>query len=314
LLYFLLLFLAGRIGMLLHEFGGHALAWRLLGGRVIAFKLFVFGGGWVYGRWPLTVADSSLLSMLIVQLSGIAVELIVGMPLALLAVSRITRRTTRRLAVATSSVLIVHAFFYLVLCAYYGSGDGATLFHIVHGRIRAAFLITTAGLTISAAFMVSYLFSPVMRTWVTGCRRQQGLALIVLGVFSAALLHAILTAGESIIVKDRIYAEIKTPVNVCLKEKALSAFLSVYRQKHGKEPSRDRIDAVRTDLEAKYGQFPIEIPLGAAVLSAFIAGFFLSGRRDHAERGPDPIVWKEIGWLGGLSALEVALILFLNRL
>lgn len=310
---FFLLFLAGRIGMLLHEFGGHALAWRLLGGKVVDFKLFVFGGGWLYGHRPLAAADSSALSLLMVQLSGIAVELIVGTPLALLAVSRITLRTTRRLAAATSGVLIVHAFFYLVLCAYYGSGDGAALSRILqHGRIREAFLVATVGLTIWAAFMVSYLFSPAIRSWAGGCRRRRGLALIVLGVFSAASLHAVLTAGERIVMKDRTYAEIKTPVNVRLKEKVLAGLVSNYRKRYGREPDQDRIATERAALEAEYGQFPIQIPLAAAVLTALTAGFFFSKRNNHTEG--DPITWKDVGWLGGLSAFAVVLILFLNRL
>lgn len=80
----------------------------------------------------------------------------------------------------------------------------------------------------------------------------------------------------------------------------------------GRMPGRERTVVVENELEQKYRQFPIEIPLGIATAAAFIAGFFFPGRRDYTE--PDPLLWKDIGLLGGFAVSAVALILIVNRM
>ena len=312
LFFFLLLFLAGRIGLFLHEFAGHALSWRLLGGRLADFSLFVFGGGRVHYGWTPATLNLSTFSMLFALLSGIAVELAVGIPLALLAVFSRATRATKALFAATSSVLIVHSLFYLVICTYYGSRDGAVLFTVLQGGTRQVFLALTFGLTIVGAFLVSYAFSPTVRSWVVGRSSKQRVVLIILGMFGAVLLHGTLTVSEQVIVKDKIYAEIKTAENVRLKEKELAEFVAKYTEEHRREPEQEHVAVVENELEEKYWQFPIEIPLAIAIVIAFVAGFFLSVRKDHGEASP--VVWKDIGLLGCFSVPSVLLILILNKL
>lgn len=310
LLFFFLLFLAGRIGLLLHEFGGHALSWRMLGGGITDYTLFLFGGGRVHG-WAPATAGASALSALFVQLSGIAVELAVGIPLALLALFRGTHPFIKTLFAATSGVLIVHSLFYLVICAYYGSGDGALLFTLLQGSVRKFFLVLAFSLTILGAFLVSYAFSPATRNWVISHSRKQRSALIISGVLGAVLLHGVLTVGERVILKDRTYAELKMPVNIRLMHEESAEFIATYTRAHGREPSKEQIAAFRMALEEKYRQFPMEIPLGMAVLAAFAAGFFLSMRRDD---DCNPAGWKDVGLSGALSVSVAVFILILNRL
>lgn len=112
LFFFFLLFLSGRIGLFLHEFAGHALFWRLVGGKLAGFSLFIFGGGWVhYGDTP-SIVNLSVSSQLFVDLSGIAVEMATGLLLAMLSIFSKTNRSISGLFAATSSVLIVHSLFY----------------------------------------------------------------------------------------------------------------------------------------------------------------------------------------------------------
>jgi hypothetical protein len=312
LFFFFLLFLSGRIGLFLHEFAGHAFSWRLIGGKLTEYSLFVFGGGWVTYGWTPSTANASRLSLLFVELSGMAVELLSGAFLAVLAIFWNIPRFIRALFAAASSVLIVHSLFYLVMCTYYGSGDGAVLFTVLRGGVRQAFLFFTFGLTVAGAFLVSYAFSPALRSWTLDGSSKKHAPVIVLCAFAAALLHGLLTVGEQIVAKDKVYARIKTSENVRLKEEELSRFIADYWEKHGRIPGRERTVVVENELEQKYRQFPIEIPLGIAAAAAFIAGFFFPGRRDCTE--PDPVVWKDIGLLGGFAVLAVALILIVNRM
>jgi len=307
LTFFLLLFLAGRIGLLLHEFGGHALTCRLLGGRITEYSLFLFGGGRVHYDWALSTVIGSIPAALFVQLSGIAVELAVGIPLAVLALRRISSPFVNRLLAATAGVLIVHALFYLVISAYYGSGDGTVLFALLQGGSRRAFLISTFCMTVSSAFLVSYAFSPATRGWIAVRSRKLRTVLIVMGVVSAALLHGALTIGEKIIVKDTAYAELKLSQHSRLMAEELSEFVAGYARENGSEPDPESIAAIKKALKAKYRQFPIEVPLGIAVLLAFIAGFFLSTHR--AEDHHSPVTWKEVGVLGAFSGFVAVIIL-----
>ncbi len=312
LFFFFLLFLSGRIGLFLHEFAGHALFRRLIGGKLTEFSLFVFGGGRVhYGYTPAT-ANLSFPSLLVVDLSGIAVELVAGILIAMLAIFLKTNRSVKGLFVATSSVLTVHSLFYFVICTYYGSGDGRVLFAVLQGSVRQTVLLLTFSLTVAGAFLVSYAFSPTVKSWTIEESSKKRVLMIVLCAFIAAVLHGTFTVCEQVIVKDKIYTEIKTSENARLKKSELAEFIADYTEKHGIEPNPEHVAVVANELEEKYRQFPIEIPLGIAIIAAFIAGFFLSRRRNGDE--PGPVTWKDIALLSCFSVMVAALILILNRL
>lgn len=310
--FFLIGFLAGRIGMLLHEFCGHVLAWRLLGGGIDGFRLFVFGGGWVRYGGRLPAVHASTLPMLFVQLSGIAVELAGGMALAVFAAVRVRDGIVRTLCSATSAVLIVHAPFYLVTCSYYGSGDGAGLFDMLQGDTRTVFVAVAFVLTVLGAFIVARVFSPVARYWAGGRTSRQGIALVVLSVLGAAMLHGLATAAEQLVVQDGVYADIKTPVSERLKQEELVRRLAGYTRRAGGAPDGACIDGLKKELDEKYWRFPIEIPLGVAVAAAFLAGFMMSQSVERTKAGL--IGWNELGRLVALSASAVVLIVLLNRL
>jgi len=312
LFFFFLLFLSGRIGLLLHEFAGHALFWHLFNGKITEVSLFIFGGGRVhYGHTPAT-QGLTFFHLLAVHLSGIAVELGSGILLFLSARLLETGRFIRALCISASSVLIVHSLFYFTSSIYYGSGDGRLLFDALPEDLRRISLVLSFTLTVAGAFIVSYAFSPAITSWTAADSLKKRLPAVFLCALTAATLHGALTIGEQAVVKDRVYAEIKTPENVRLKRRKLAEFVEAYRAKHGKKPGPGSIEAVKHKLENKYRQFPIEIALGAAVLFAFIAGFFFSWQRNDDE--PDPVSCKDIQRLCCLSAMPAALIIMLNRL
>jgi len=309
--FFLLLFLSGRTGLLLHEFAGHTFSWHLLGGNISEFRLFLFGGGRVHYEWTPAVANLPEASILFVQLSGISVELATGLLLGWLAQSVNASRPINALLIATASLLLVHSFFYLFVCAYYGYGDGVLLFKGLQGNVRLGFLFIAFSSTIGAAFLVSFFFSPVVRSWLAERNPKKQLVVVVLSGLVAVLLHGTFTLGEQIWMKDTVYAGIKTPEKVRWKEKELQQFILHYKQEQGREPEKDEIAFVAKELEKKYSQFPIELPLGGSVLAALILGFHYS-----RERNPDrafPVTLKENALLGSVSVLAAILILLLNR-
>lgn len=308
---FWLLFLSGRIGLFLHEFAGHALFCRLMGGRLAEFSLFVFGGGRVHCSHAPSTVNLSVSSLLAVDLSGMAVELAVGVLLAILSIIVNTSQLIRALLASASSVLIVHSLFYLTICAYYGSGDGTLLFAILQGFIRQLFLSLIFGLTVAGAFLVSYAFSPIVRSWAIDYPLKKGFLTILGCALGAAMLHGALTVGEQIVIQDKVYDEIKTSQNVKLKEEELSGYIAGYTQEHGRAPDQELMAMVDNELERKYWQFPIEIPLGIAIVAAFVAGFFFSKRRDDDD--PSPVAWKDVILLGSFSIVVAILILILNR-
>ena len=308
---FFLLFLSGRIGLLIHEFAGHALSWQLLGGKLESFKLFLFGGGRVHFGWTAKVDTLRPVSFLFVKLSGVISEFLIGSLLAFMAIAFKTNRLTNALLSVTSGVLIVHSFFYLLIGAYDGSGDGGIIFNTLHGNARHAFLIVTFLFTVGGAFLVSFLFSPVVKSWTKNSHSKHPLFLIVLSVSVAVILHGTLTVVEQTMFKDSVYAEMKTSANDRLMEKSLSEFIETFAEKHGRTATPEEIDAARKELEMKYRQFNLEIPAGVAVFVAFLAGYLLSGNRKH--NGSNPVTWKDNYILGSASLITAALIVTLNQ-
>ncbi len=313
LFFFFLLFLSGRIGLFLHEFMGHALFWRMLGGGLGGFRLFVFGGGWVCFAPLPAGTNPSFFSRLLVELGGIAVELLVGVLLILMLRFVTANRSVRGLMAATSAVLIVHSLFYLFTGTYYGAGDGHTLFYVLPEGVRQVFLSLIFALTAGGAFFVSHGFSPLLRSWTGDLFPRKRTLLIFSCALVAALMHGTLTFGERVLLRDSGYEGLKTPTNVHLMGKELSEIIAKYKAKYGREPDEAYIAAVKKKLREKYWQFPMKIPLVIAIVAAFIAGYFLSGRR-YFNNKASPVVWKEIIPLGCFSAFAIVLILLMNRL
>jgi len=312
LFFFFLLFLAGRIGLFLHEFGGHALAWRLMGGELSGFRLFLFGGGRVQYSHTDSLPDLSVIQELTVQLSGIAVELVVGIILLILAIFWSTSRSVRALLVSATGVLMVHALFYLTVGTYYGSGDGQLLFSLLQGGLRQAFLILTFGMTLAAAFLISYQFSPVVKSWLENDASKQRRSLTILCACIAVLFHAMLTMGERIVVNDTVYASVKATENERLKKAALSKYIADYMEKYGAQPDNEQMQNLKKELKKKYWQFPLDIFLGIGLVIASLFGYFKSKHDAYHDSGP--ITWKDIICLGSTSIMAIGLILVLNQI
>ncbi len=312
LFFFFLIFLAGRIGLILHEFAGHALAWRLMGGKLSGFRLFLFGGGRVQFRYTDDISNLSVVQELTVQLSGIAVELAVGIILTILAIILRPGRAFRALLVSAAGVLIVHALFYLTVGVYYGSGDGRLIFTLLQGGVRQTFFLLTFGMTIAAAFFISYQFSPMVKSWIKAGFSRKSTSTIILCGCIAVLFHAMLTYGERIVIKDTIYARAKMSENDRLKKAELSKFIADYVKKHGRQPDKEQLRNLAGELKKKYWQFPLNIFLVLGIVTASFFGYFRSKQNEYLDSSP--ITWKDVISLGCSSMFAAGLILILNRI
>jgi len=312
LFFFFLLFLAGRIGLFLHEFAGHALAWHVMGGRLAGFRLFIFGGGRVQYDQMHRLSNLSLTQQLTIQLSGIVVELAVGIILAVLVIFLSTTRSIKALLVSLAGVLIVHALFYLTVGTYYGSGDGHLLFNLFQEGVRRNFLIFTSTMAFGAAFLISYQFSPIIKSWLEDGYINRGKWIILCCACIAVLFHTMLTIGERILVNDTGYARIKTSENERLKAAELSKFIAAYIEKYGTQPDNEQIQNLKKELKKKFWQFPLDIFLGIGIVVVSLFGFFKS--RHDAYQDSDPITWKDVFCLGSTSMVVAGLILVLNQI
>ena len=312
LFFFFLLFLSGRIGLFLHEFAGHALTWHLIGGNLSGFSLFIFGGGRVQFAHMESPFNLSVTQQLVVQLSGIAVELFIGIILAFVAFLLIKRQDMKALLASAAGVLVVHSLHYLTIGTYYGLGDGRLLSKILPEDYRLIFLFLTFGLTIAAAFLISYFFSAMLKNWVIDCSPKQRNVVIIICAFLATALHGIFTVGERIVVNDKVYAEIKTSENDRLKEVALSRLIADYIKEYGKQPDPEQMRNFEKALNKKYWQFPFDILLGLGIASATFIGYFKSRRHEYEDSSP--ITWHTISRLGCSAILVIGLILILNRI
>src|SRR5688572_22178894 len=110
--------------LLLHEFVGHGLAAMLFGGKITGYWLFLFAGGRVSYQIP----DIGVGPRLVINLGGIALELVLGGLLVGAARHRAIRDRFPHLSFSllwAGGVVIGHGAVYLARGVHYGFGDGA---------------------------------------------------------------------------------------------------------------------------------------------------------------------------------------------
>src|SRR5579884_945516 len=93
-----------RLGLVLHELGGHGGMALALGGSITEVKLFWFAGGWIRYR-----VDTGATGLLAIACGGMAIETVLGLALWLG-----VRGTTlgSRLVRAAGGAVLVHASWY----------------------------------------------------------------------------------------------------------------------------------------------------------------------------------------------------------
>lgn len=150
LLFSLIGLLASRIGLLVHEFIGHGGAAFALGGSVPAWRLFLFGGGWIqYERnpWYSSFEQHSI------ALAGVALQSLVA--------ALIWYRSRERPGLAASMARLIamllwaHACVYLALGVHYGFGDGRLLHESLSSTERAVLIVLVVGALVYLSYALT---------------------------------------------------------------------------------------------------------------------------------------------------------------
>jgi len=306
---FFLLFIAGRLGLITHEFIGHGIPCYAFGGEIGEFRLFLFGGGWINYSIQEVIHSKGLFPAIIVQISGVLSEIVIGSALIFL-IRFLKVRLVRAIIISLILILFVHASYYFTISMYYGTGDGSPLYFFLNEPTRLLFVALMSMLTVSIAYVLSLKYSPFIRTWVILEKKKDYIIVFCLSALIAGLFHGTLTIGEQYFSRDKHYASLKTPENVVQKEIALANQLDDYRKTFNKDPSPEYINKIEEELDKIYYQFPIEIPLGLAIAAGLVMGFICSTKKSNLPN--DSIQFQDNIVLGVLSACFIAAIICVN--
>jgi hypothetical protein len=292
-----------RITLVAHELVGHGLTAVALGGDLVSYRLFLFGGGWVSYRWP--EGPPGAAGGMAVALGGIALELLAG-AVALAIAGRCRRPVARVGFFATATILLLHAGFYLAAGTHHGFGDGRTP-HDALGAWRPLLVVPVALAVIAGGYLLAARLAREVADWVSGrplARAGQIAAAAVL----AAAAHGALTFGERALTRDDQYARVMEHEKVRLVARDLGRFAAQSRRQ-GRPPTEAELAAARARLEAQHRPFPLAPLLAVALGLACLAGLWRS-----VSRAPDSA--REAGWRAALvpavifagSVLLVALV------
>jgi hypothetical protein len=290
---------ASRVGLLLHELGGHYAVSVGFGCAPTGLRLFLFGGGYV----DYDCAAPSRAQVLAIDLGGIGLELAAG---ALLYAGSRRRGGALGLYLAAFGLLfVVHGLFYLVTGVHYGAGDGRGLHHLLGAR-RGAVVAVGSGLLVAASFGLAVELARRLAPQLASWRARARVGLLAGAVGLAVAAHGGLMLAERRVVADARYAAAFRPEHELRVERALRRFEAT-RARSARE-----VEARRRALWARHAVFPLTPVLAGAIALSALAGFGVALRRAPADgaSGPAP---ASLARATGICALALALVLALER-
>lgn len=279
-----------RVTLVAHELVGHGLTAVALGADLTGYRLFLFGGGWVSYRWPHGPPGEA--GSMAVALGGIALELVAGL-LALALVTRTRGPVARAGLLATATILLLHAGFYLAAGTHHGFGDGRAV-HEALGAARWAVVLPAAIAVVAGGFFLAARLAREVVGWVDGrplARAGQILAAAVL----AAAFHGALTFGERALTADAQYARVMEHEDVRLVARDLARYAAEARQLRGRGPTPAELAAARARLQQEHRPFPLAPLLAVALGLACAAGLWRAVTRARdatTPRADAPSRWR----------------------
>jgi len=274
-----------RISLIGHELVGHGLLAVGFGAELVGYRLFLFGGGWVSYRWPHGPPGAA--QGMAISLGGIGLELVAGAA-ALALLTRCRRPVLRVGLLASATILLLHAGFYLAAGTHHGFGDGRGLHHAL-GDWRPLLVVPVALAVVAGGFLLAARLAREVTGWVEGKPLARAGQIAVAAVLAAAV-HGGLTWGERLLTRDDSYARIMEHQNVRLVARDLGRFAEQARKQRGRAPTPEELAAVRAALEEKHRRFPLAPVLAVALGLACIAGLWRAATRPP----PDPLAsrWR----------------------
>jgi hypothetical protein len=282
--------ITSRVGLVLHEVVGHGVAAMAYGAEIREVHLYATAGGWIsYNRdapWTWTAA-------LVVQLAGIAVELVLAAAAALLA-RWAAQRDRPALAAALGGAALgffVHAGFYFAAGTYHGLGDGHIV-HIMLGRARPWVTWPAAALVVTVTYLGARWLGGRVRAWLPARSTAAQLGALALALVLAAAAHAGMAAAEVALRPSPTYQAIMKPQRERVIDEDVAAWAQA-EAAHGRAPDRTAIRARRRALDAERPRtFPFGAVLGVAIALAAVVGAARSrpSSREPAELPNDAVL------------------------
>jgi hypothetical protein len=280
-----------RLGLVLHELGGHGGVALALGGTITEVKLFWFAGGWI--RYSVDTGTAGLLA---ITCGGMAIETLVGVSLWLGARGR---ALGARLVRGAGGGVLVHASWYFATGTWHGYGDGTLLYREL-GDARWPAAIAGALLGCTAAFATArWLFGAVVAT--VARRRQLALALAC-----AVGLNAGLFLGERLVRTDVVYAQAMQREDQRVVTRELVRW-QVEQHQAGVQVDEAQLAAKQQALEDENRQFPFRWIYAIALFGAILAGAHRSTRQDRAV-----IAGRLVVAAAGIATAATALVIALS--
>ncbi len=245
-----------RVGLVAHELVGHGGTALALGAHVTDVRLFWFAGGWIHYQ----LADGSLAAFLAIAMGGIAVELICGTAIFLIA-----RGDTfgRRIVRGIGAALVLHGSWYLATGAWSGFGDGQLLYRVL-GNGRYPVAIGAGAITCTAAFVGARgVFGAL-----AGTVSRHRIAWTVVAIAVAAGVHLGLALGELHVRRDQAYVQVMQPE----RERIVARELATWAQAQGSAADDTAVAAERARLESEHHTFPFAWLLGISAGICAILG------------------------------------------
>lgn len=299
---FLIGLLTSRVTLLVHEFGGHGATSMSVGSTITDHRLFVFAGGRIHFDRP---EPYSAIERLYISMGGIALEIIVGALLLLVAASLRKRPLARVAVLGFAAINLVHGLFYLATAAFHGFGDGWGL-HRMLGDAKWWLAIPVGLAAIVVTFFLARVVAASLRGWLRRYSPLVQVGLIAGGVAIAGGLHAGLTFGELKIAPDPGYAKLMEKESVRKVDRDLARYMAMQRAR-GAAPTKNQIASKRAALKDEHQDFPLAIVLGVCVGLAACGGVWRS--RPRKSEPDDPPSWSSIGWLGAVTAAALLVVI-----
>jgi hypothetical protein len=300
---FLIGLLASRLSLVLHELVGHGAVATALGGQVSAYRLFLFGGGWVSYAWG---PEHGVAASLAVSMGGVALE-VVAATIALLLARRARGPLARLALVGFATADLLHAGFYLAVGAHHGFGDGRLL-RAVLGAAAPFLVWTVVAATVAAGFVLARRLAVLAGGWTGATTRAGRAGALVAAALAAGALHGGLTLAERAVIRDDTYARIMKPE---AERRADREMARLAREARGRGAPLDpaQLETIRAELARRSRELPLAPILIVGLVLACGAGVW---RGLGAASGGGAPSWRGLAPLAAVTAASLALVAVLR--
>lgn len=271
---YLMVFIIGRIGLLAHEFIGHALPVIIFGGEVTRVGLYIFGGGWVEYRYD----DFEVWQLALVQSGGCMSQL--GLGLLLLNSHRLWKvsHTIHLYFCVTAIILWIHALYYWAESLHYGQGDGE-IFHELELGIEFIVILTCVGLLISNIYFVrKYIRSFSLYFFDKSVSEMKNWLEVSILLMLAAACYFFTVRLERILDPQDVYSDLFT----ASYQKEIEKDLMKYQEElivKGKEVTSEELMLKKDILMKLRKPIQIEIVLIALMFLGTVLGKYFQNQR-----------------------------------